>query len=44
MVADWLTRSCFSSKVNLATIDASTFHVRRPLLEDKIGDPHVRIN
>lgn len=37
-VADWLTKSCPSSEVNLATNDALTFHVRKLLLKDKICD------
>lgn len=43
MIADWLARSCLSNDVNLVTINVLMLHVRRLLLEDKIGDPHVRI-
>ncbi|MFQ6651264.1 hypothetical protein Gotur_023695 [Gossypium turneri] len=43
-LSDWLAKTCPSTEVNLRILDVPTFHVRKLLLEDKFGDPYVRIN
>ncbi|MBA0575293.1 hypothetical protein Golob_025068 [Gossypium lobatum] len=44
LVADWLSKSSLSNDANLVYIDAPTPHVRRLLLDGKLGKHHVRIN
>ncbi|KAG8485764.1 hypothetical protein CXB51_019103 [Gossypium anomalum] len=44
MVADWLAKSYLSNDVNLVYIDVPTPHVRKLLLEEKLGDSRIRIN
>lgn len=44
MVADWLARSCPCIDVELVIINFPIFYVRRLLLEDKLGNPRVRIS
>ncbi|KAH1057728.1 hypothetical protein J1N35_035793 [Gossypium stocksii] len=44
MIANWLARNYPSSEVNLVKIDIPSFHVRKLLLEDKLGDTHNSAN
>ncbi|KAG8486813.1 hypothetical protein CXB51_020358 [Gossypium anomalum] len=44
MVADWLARNCSSNAESLIKIEFPSFHVKKLVLEDKLGDDIVRTN
>lgn len=42
IITNWLKRSCSSNDVNLVPIDIPSSHVRKLLLDDKVGYTNVR--